>query len=123
MSDSWYSRPILFAADIQRMLDFYIGRLGFKEDWRYVEDARLEIAQVSRSGCELIFSCQDSMRAGPGRIFVSIDPGALEALKTELQNKSTAIGFRWWGYHTLVVQDPDGNELFFPYPQDYRPQA
>ena len=29
--------------------------------------------------------------------------------------------FRKWGYHTLVVSDPDGNELFFPYPQDYTP--
>ena len=21
-----------------------------------------------------------------------------------------------WGYRVLIVQDPDGNELYFPYP-------
>ena len=24
----------------------------------------------------------------------------------------------WWGYDTLIVEDPDGNELFFPYPKE-----
>jgi hypothetical protein len=123
MGDSWYSRPILFAADIQRMMGFYIGKLSFKEDWRYEEDGQLEIAQVSRGGCELIFSCQDSMRASPGRIFISLDFDVLEAAKAEFEAKGVAIRFRWWGYYTLVVTDPDNNELFFPYPQDYTPPA
>jgi hypothetical protein len=23
-----------------------------------------------------------------------------------------------WGYPTLIVDDPDGNQLYFPYPAD-----
>ena len=119
--ERWYSRPILFAADIQRILDFYVGLLGFREDWRYEEDGQLLIAQVARSDCELIFTRQDSMRAGPGRIFISLDLEVLEAARTEFESKGIPIRFRRWGYHTLVVSDPDGNELFFPYPAEYVP--
>jgi catechol 2,3-dioxygenase-like lactoylglutathione lyase family enzyme len=122
MSDRWYSRPILFAADIQRMLDFYIGKLGFREGWRYEEGGQLVIAQVSRSDCELIFTRQESMRAGPGRIFISLDLDVLEAARAEFEARGIPVRFRRWGYHTLVVQDPDGNELYFPYPADYRPE-
>jgi catechol 2,3-dioxygenase-like lactoylglutathione lyase family enzyme len=121
MADRWYTRPILFAADIQRMLDFYLGKLGFKEDWRYEEGGQLLIAQVSRAECEIVFSCQDRMKAGPGRIFVSLDLDVLEAVRAEFEKNGVDIEFRRWGYHTLVVRDPDGNELFFPYPADYRP--
>jgi hypothetical protein len=24
----------------------------------------------------------------------------------------------WWGYQLAIVEDPDGNELFFSYPAD-----
>ena len=37
--------------------------------------------------------------------------------------EDVAIEDRQWGYHTLVVRDPDGNELFFPYPDDYPPDG
>jgi catechol 2,3-dioxygenase-like lactoylglutathione lyase family enzyme len=100
--ERWYSRPILFAADIQRMLDFYVGLLGFREDWRYEEDGQLLIAQVARNDCELIFSRQDSMRAGPGRIFVSLDLDVLEAARAEFETKRYLSGSengpttRWW---------------------------
>jgi catechol 2,3-dioxygenase-like lactoylglutathione lyase family enzyme len=114
--DRWYSRPILYAADIQRMLDFYVGQLGFKEDWRFEEGGKLLIAQVRRSECELIFSCQDQMRAGPGRIFISLDLDVLEATRRDYEAKGIAVLNGQWGYRTMIISDPDGNELFFPYP-------
>jgi catechol 2,3-dioxygenase-like lactoylglutathione lyase family enzyme len=114
---------LLFAADIDRMLAFYVGKLGFKEDWRYEDGGRLLIAQVSRSECELIFSCQAWMRAGPGRIYISLDLDVLQAARVEFERRGIAIEHRQWGYHTLVVRDPDGNELLFPYPADYAPEG
>jgi catechol 2,3-dioxygenase-like lactoylglutathione lyase family enzyme len=116
MSDHWYSRPILYAADIQRMLDFYLGKLGFKEDWRYEEEGQLLIAQVGRNGCELIFTRQPEMHAGPGRIFISLDPEELEASRRDLEARGVPIREGQWGYRTMIVTDPDNNELFFPYP-------
>jgi len=116
--DRWYSRPILYAADIQRMLGFYVGKLGFKEDWRYEEEGQLLIAQVGRSDCELIFTRQEQMRAGPGRIFISLDLEVLEATRRDFEAKGIAVRDGHWGYKTMIIADPDGNQLFFPYPAD-----
>ena len=29
----WYTRPVLFVADVNRALRFYIDRLGFEKRW------------------------------------------------------------------------------------------
>ena len=46
----WYSRPVLFVADVQRAVDFYVGKLGFSERWRFAD----EVAQVDRDDCEIM---------------------------------------------------------------------
>jgi len=55
-------RPVLFVADIDRSVDFYVKQLGFTEAWRYAEEGKAFVAQVERKGCELIF-----LRNGPIR--------------------------------------------------------
>ena len=71
----WYSRPVLFVRDLDGASRFYVEQLGFSEAWRHSEDDRPLVAQVERSGCELILSCQWPEKAGPGLIFVSLDSG------------------------------------------------
>ena len=115
MSHKWYARPILYVADLDRALAFYTGKLGFAESWRFEEEGRPRVAQVERLGCELIFSCQEQMKAGPGRIFVSLDPDVLDAVRVEYEARGVAIRDGHWGYATMIVADPDGNELYFPY--------
>jgi hypothetical protein len=34
MSNEWFARPVLFVADIQRSVDFYVKQLGFTQAWR-----------------------------------------------------------------------------------------
>ena len=51
MASKWYARPVLFVADVNRAIRFYVDMLGFEA---------------------------------------------------------------WWGYDTMQVDDPDGNELLFP---------
>lgn len=116
MSQRWYARPILYVADMERALGFYTAKLGFTESWRYAEDGRPVVVQVERSGCELIFSSQYRMKTGLGRIFISLDREVLEAVRSEYAAKGLAIRDAQWGYATMIVTDPDGNELFFPYP-------
>ena len=38
MSNEWFARPVLFAADIDRSIDFYVKQLGFSHPWRYEEE-------------------------------------------------------------------------------------
>ena len=114
----WYSRPVLAVRDAAQALDFYSARLGFQEDWRYEEDGRLRIVQVSRAGCEAILSDQWPDEAGGGRLFVSLDAPDFAAMRADLAARGAQPTTGHWGYELVVVEDPDGNRLWFPHPQD-----
>src|SRR5262245_43857652 len=116
--DHWYSRPVLFVRSVEQSVAFYVDLLGFTQSWRYDEDSRALVAQVERQGCEIILSCQDSHRTGHGRLFISLDVSVLHELRAELEAKGVEVQDGFWGYDTMIVVDPDGNQLFFPYPNE-----
>jgi len=116
MSNKWYARPVLFVADIDRSVDFYGQQLDFTESWRYEEDGKAYVAQVDRLGCELILSSQWPDKVGNGLMFISLDPGVLDALRVELEGRGVDVKDGQWGYRLMVIADPDGNEIYFPYP-------
>ena len=117
MSNVWYSRPVLFVADIDRSVDFYVKQLGFSQSWRYEEEGKAWVAQVERPGCELILSSQWPDKVGKGLMFISLDVEVLDAC-AELEGKGVDVKDGRWGYRLMVIVDPDGNELYFPYPAD-----
>ena len=112
----WYARPVLAVSDASAALGFYVEKLGFHEDWRYEEKGDLRIVQVSRDGCELILSDQWPDGAGQARIFVSLDRADFDALIAEAAERGLALGEGDWGYPIRIVEDPDGNRLWFPEP-------
>ena len=114
----WYSRAIVPVSDVTGALGFYTGQLGFAEDWRHEDDGRLLVAQVGRDGCELILSSQWPGKAGQAMIFISLNLGVLTALRQDLERRGLAVTDGWWGYPLMIVRDPDGNELLFPYPSE-----
>ncbi len=116
MSDKWYARPVLFVADIDRSVDFYVRQLGFTERWRYEEEGKTWVAQVDRQGCELILSSQWPDKVGQGLMFISLDPAVLDTLRAELEGRGVDVKDGQWGYRLMVIADPDGNQLYFPYP-------
>jgi catechol 2,3-dioxygenase-like lactoylglutathione lyase family enzyme len=114
----WYSRPVLFVSDLDRASRFYVEQLGFTESWRHVDDGRAEVAQVDRSGTELILTSQWPDKAGSALIFISLDPDLLDAARAEFEGRGVPVKDGWWGYKVAIVEDPDGNQLYFPYPAD-----
>jgi hypothetical protein len=42
----------------------------------------------------------------------------LNTLRTELEAKDASVKDGRWGYRLLVVDNPDGNQLFFNYPNE-----
>ena len=116
MSNEWFARPVLFVADIDRSVDFYVKQLGFTQPWRYEEEGKAWVAQVDRQGCELILSSQWPDKVGKGLMFISLDVGVLDALRAELEGRGVDVKDGQWGYRLMVIADPDGNELYFPYP-------
>jgi catechol 2,3-dioxygenase-like lactoylglutathione lyase family enzyme len=118
VTTDWFARPVLFVSDIERSSAFYCG-LGFSEPWRYDEDGAPLVAQVERDGCALILSSQWPEKVGKGLMFISLDPPALlDALRTEWEAKGAPVTDGEWGYRLMVLTDPDGNELYFPYPAE-----
>ncbi len=123
----WFARPVLHVADVEASLGFYVNRLGFTSPWRYREDGRARVAQVERLGCALILADQWPEKVGKGLLFVSVnvEPSTREAaiavldtLRAEFEAKGVPVKEGSWGYRLLVVDDPDGNQLFFPYPNE-----
>jgi catechol 2,3-dioxygenase-like lactoylglutathione lyase family enzyme len=118
----WFARPVLHVTDVEASLRFYVDRLGFMSPWRYEEDGRSRVAQAERQGCAVILTDQWPEKVGKGLIFISVnvEPEAqiavLDALRAELEAKGVAVKEGSWGYRLLVVDDPDGNQLFFNYP-------
>ena len=96
----------------------YVGQLGFEEHWRHEDAGNTLVAQVDRRGCELILSSQEPDKTGRGRMFISLDVAVLEAVRVELEGRGVAVEDGRWGYRLMIVRDPDGNELYFPYPAD-----
>ena len=120
----WFARPVLHVTDVEASLHFYVNRLGFTSPWRYDEEG---VAQVDRQGCALILADTWPEKIGKGLMFISlnVEPAtpegaiaALDALRAELEAKGVAVKEGSWGYRLLVVDDPDGNQLFFNYPNE-----
>jgi catechol 2,3-dioxygenase-like lactoylglutathione lyase family enzyme len=114
----WYSRPVFFVESVERSIAFYTEKLGFAESSRYEEEGKVLVGQVNREDCEILLNCQQPEKTGHGRIFISINIGPLKALRAEFEDRGAPIRDGWWGYDTMIIEDPDGNELFFPYPKD-----
>ena len=111
----WYARPVLFVADVNRALRFYVDMLGFEKSW-HEGDGAGKVCQVNRSDCEIIL-CEDATRRDKARLFVELTADGLTDLRRELVERSVPSKETWWGYDTLQIDDPDGNELFFPVPE------
>jgi catechol 2,3-dioxygenase-like lactoylglutathione lyase family enzyme len=126
----WFARPVLHVADVEASLRFYMDRLGFMSPWRFDEDGRASVAEVDRQGCALILANHWPEKVGKGLIFISLNvepatreaaTAALDALRTELESRGAPVKDGSWGYRLLVVDDPDGNQLFFNYPSETAP--
>ncbi len=117
----WFARPVLHVSDLKASLSFYLDRLGFACPWRNDEDG---VAQVERQGCALILANHWPEKVGKGLMFISLklEPraqiAAIDALRAEFSAKGVAVKEGWWGYRLLVVDDPDGNQLFFNFPNE-----
>jgi catechol 2,3-dioxygenase-like lactoylglutathione lyase family enzyme len=108
----WYTRPVLFVADVNRARRFYIDMLGFEKRW-HEGDGAGKVCQVNREGCEIIL-CEDDTRTSKGRLYIELTPEGLAELRQEIAERSVLSKESWWGSDVLEIVDPDGNELLFP---------
>jgi catechol 2,3-dioxygenase-like lactoylglutathione lyase family enzyme len=110
----WYARPVFFVSDVQRALGFYVGLLGFEKSW-HTGDGTGGVCQVNHGECEIIL-CEGGARRDKARLFIELTAAGLADLRREFAERSVPFTETWWGYDSLQVVDPDGNELLFPIP-------
>jgi uncharacterized glyoxalase superfamily protein PhnB len=123
----WFARPVLHVKAVGASLRFYVNQLGFTSAWRHNEDGKTDVAQVERQSCALILADSWPEKIGNGLMFISLNvepetreaaAAALDALREELEAKGVPVKEGWWGYRLLVIDDLDGNQLFFNYPNE-----
>lgn len=125
MVTDWFARPILSVKDVEASLRYYVDKLGFTIPWRYDENGKAHVAQVDRQGSALILADTWPAKIGQAQIFVSLNTepatyeagtAALDSLRAELEAKGVKVKDGSWGYRLLVVEDLDGNQILFNYP-------
>ena len=115
--NTWDVRPVFFVEDVERSLAFYVDQLGFTETNRYAQDGKVLVGGVERNGCVLLLNCQQPHKNGHARYWILLGLEDYQAFRGELEARGVTVKDDWWGFDTMVVQDPDGNELFFPVPK------
>jgi len=112
VTQRWYSRPVLFVADVKRAVDFYVDMLGFQKAW-HSDEGKGTVCQVYRSECEIIL-CEHTERTDKARLFIELTRDGIAELRREIAERSVPSKKSWWGYDVIQIDDPDGNELLFP---------
>jgi len=46
-----------------------------------------------------------------------LDVPVYDSFRAELGARGVTLKDGFWGFDTMIVEDPDGNELFFPVPK------
>ena len=111
--EKWYSRPVFSVSNIQNSLQFYCDLLGFDQSWQYEENGQTIVTQISKGELELILAANLD-RVGHARIFISLNGPELARLEQVIKAKEIETENIHWGYPTIRIRDPDGNEMLFP---------
>src|ERR1700723_3505411 len=117
--NDWFARTVLRVKDVDASLKFYVEQLGFTSPWRYDEGGKGLVAQVERNGVAIIVASNWPEKAGKGLVFISLNLevpamiAALDALRVDLEAKGVAVKDGSWGYRLLMVEDLDGNQIFW----------
>ena len=124
--DNLHARSVFFVKDAERSLRYYTQTLGFSLDWNHQKARRAFVFQVSLIGFQLILNQTEKWteeRAGHGRVFIGLNEDQAQEVQRHIRQRNIQTSIINWGQSTLVIQDPDGNELFMWLPQRERLQT
>lgn len=114
--ENFYARSVFFVKDGEASLAFYTQTLGFAVDWNNQYQGRASVFQVSLFGFELILNqvyVGTLDRVGHGRVFIGLEDHQAPAFLQHIRERGIEAVRVEWGRPTVVLRDPDGNELFF----------
>lgn len=114
---AWTSSTLFFVRDVDTAIGFYVEVLGFTLNMRHEEKGTALVAGVSRGdGCALLLTSQWPGKVGTRILYTALDATELAILRADLEAKRAGIKDGRWGKRLVIVEDPDGNQLYFPVP-------
>jgi len=114
---SWVTSTLVFVRDVDASIRFYVDTLGFTLNMRHEDGGRALVAGVSRGdGCALLLTSQWPDRIGLGIVYNALGQEEFNELRADLAAKQVALKEGWWGNPLLIVEDCDGNQIYFPQP-------
>ena len=107
-------RPILVTADLDRLLAFYTGLLGARENFRYHDDGPVFYVGLALGDSELGLVADASVEPGsPGRMLLSIEVPDVDTLLEQVPSLGGHVqgpaNDMPWGQRVAHIADPDGN--------------
>ena len=63
-------------------------------------------------------SCESPDKTGKSAIYLGFGPAEYDALHADLLAKGVMLKDGRWGKRLMIVEDPDGNQLWFADPHD-----
>jgi len=116
---SWTSSTLVFVRDVDAAIAFYVEQLGFTLNMRYAEEDKALVAGASRGdGCSILLTCQWPDKVGTTVLYTALEAREHEQVCAEFQAKGVALKEGWWGKPLVVVEDGDGNQLYFARPDE-----
>ncbi len=105
-------------SDLDASLRFYVGVLGFSEDFRFGQ-----YAGIKRDGCSLHLSAHGNPNTGsPGTGSVYLFCDGVDAYFAEITERGARTDAEPrnydYGMRDFIARDPDGNQLTFGAPTE-----
>lgn len=116
--------PVLFAANIEPCVKFWVERLGFQKTAEVPEGNSIGFAILERDGVEVMYQSyasadKDNAATGPlvrkGPSFLYVEVSDLDSVIRSMNGVETAIPLRttFYGMKELGVKDPAGHVIMF----------
>lgn len=116
--------PVLFAANIEPCVKFWVERLGFQKAAEVPEGNSIGFAILERDGVEVMYQSyasadKDNAATGPlvrkGPSFLYVEVSDLDSVIRSMNGVETAIPLRttFYGMKELGVKDPAGHVIMF----------
>ncbi|NNF04358.1 MAG: VOC family protein [Rhodothermales bacterium] len=117
MSDSFLAAiPMLHVVEVEEALEFYCGRLGFRELWRYqphADSVNPSYVGIRRGGIILHLSSfsGDGIPGGVAVLFLEdVDGYCAELTEAGIDVGAGPVN-QTWGNRECYIRDPSGNQL------------
>jgi uncharacterized glyoxalase superfamily protein PhnB len=120
--------PVLLVKDIEPLIPFWVGRLGFTKTIEVPDGNKLAFVTFQKGAAEVMYQTfasvekdapkEVSVTAGKGPTYLYMEVDNLDAVLASMKDVKTVMPLRtaFYGMREFSVQDPGGHFITFAQP-------